>query len=529
MAFAFGSALSVFEGDASKVDVWSDEVNDCRESLYFLFSVIGAVVVFTLYTVLCCKFCRKRTGDSRDVEKSPQNLEMATVETPDQPKREDSPAKIPAEENSETPPPVPKRPSVPRGAPPALPTAPKPRLSPESPEKDPSPRGETESKSPSPMVPFISHLPRESEEPADSEPRESPKEAEPRGTEEEGKFPPALPPEQPRQSPEAPLLPPNLPPELPPKLPPKLPPRPSRHASTTSPIPAEPRPSSSGNSGNGGNSDPEINAALYPKPSRHVEAPNRHVGFPPNHVGFPPSHVLASNELSPALDAKHAAPWSEASVFLNPADVTIAGNRCSLRNVAYEMDVVEMSQVPRLSEAQLAREKEFWSRLNHPGILRVPKIGGISRIVYRLRANRGTEPNRARTRLPAVIGELPERAADVGVRAECEGRDAALRDVVSSVLSAVRYVEGLGEVYGSLRLGNVFWNPENGSTKLELPEMRAEVERRGISATDDRRSLREILKTCRGAAKSEALRTALEGAEEICAQGEVEARGRSDG
>ena len=110
-----------------------------------------------------------------------------------------------------------------------------------------------------------------------------------------------------------------------------------------------------------------------------------------------------------------------------------------------------------------------------------------------------------------------------------EGRDAALRDVVSSVLNAVRYVGNMGEVYGSLKLGNVYWNPENGSTKLELPEMRAVVEMRGITAEDDLRNLREILKTCKSVAKSEALRRALEGAEEICARQEVGKKEGSDG
>ena len=111
----------------------------------------------------------------------------------------------------------------------------------------------------------------------------------------------------------------------------------------------------------------------------------------------------------------------------------------------------------------------------------------------------------------------------------CDGRDEALRDVVSSVLNAVRYVENMGEVYGSLKLGNIYWNPENGSTKLELPEMRSVVETRGITAEDDLRNLREILKTCKSVARSEALRTALEEAEEICARqqevGKKEGRG----
>ena len=110
-----------------------------------------------------------------------------------------------------------------------------------------------------------------------------------------------------------------------------------------------------------------------------------------------------------------------------------------------------------------------------------------------------------------------------------EGRDAALRDVVSSVLNAVRYVGNMGEVYGSLKLENVYWNPENGSTKLELPEMRAVVEMRGITAEDDLRNLREILKTCKSVAKSEALWRALEGAEEICARQEVGKKEGSDG
>ena len=112
-------------------------------------------------------------------------------------------------------------------------------------------------------------------------------------------------------------------------------------------------------------------------------------------MDFPPSHVPAANEMMASPAEKHTAPWNESSVFLNPADVTIAGNRCTLRNMAYEMDVVEMSQVPRLSEAQLSREKEFWSQLYHPGIVRVPKIGGISRVVYRVCENRGREQYRA--------------------------------------------------------------------------------------------------------------------------------------
>lgn len=91
----------------------------------------------------------------------------------------------------------------------------------------------------------------------------------------------------------------------------------------------------------------------------------------------PPRHVLASNEMNAGPAENLAAVWTESSVYLNPADVTIAGNRCTLRNMAYEMDVVEMSEAPRFSEAQLSREKEFWSQLYHPGIVRVPKIGGF--------------------------------------------------------------------------------------------------------------------------------------------------------
>ena len=52
---------------------------------------------------------------------------------------------------------------------------------------------------------------------------------------------------------------------------------------------------------------------------------------------------------------------------------------------------------------------------------------------------------------------------------------------------------------------------------------------RGITAGDDLRNLREILKTCKSVAKSEALRTALEGAEEICARQEVGEKEGGDG
>lgn len=101
--------------------------------------------------------------------------------------------------------------------------------------------------------------------------------------------------------------------------------------------------------------------------------------------------------------------------------------------------------------------------------------------------------------------------------------------MVSSVLNAVRYVGNMGEVYGSLRLENVFWNPENQSTKLELPELRREVERRGGSVAEDVRSLREIVEVCKKAAKSEAIRAALERVEEICARQEVGEREGSEG
>ena len=363
------------------VDVWQDEVNDCKESLYFILSVVGSIVVLILYLILCCKCCRKRKEKPSDVEKSPQTVEIPKMETPEKPKREDlpaksSPASSPAESGDETPPPKPKRPSVSRGPPPALPSAPKPRLSPTTPQSDTSPRVETESNPPASVFPFISHLPRESEgsnEPANPEPRESresrePQAApEPRGSLGVSQFPPIEPthPSDPgAETPQMPAnLPPNLPPEKPARAPPKLPPRPLHRTSTSGSITAGMRPSNSGNSGNSGNPSSEINEAIYPKPSRHVEAP--------------PRHVLASNEMNAGPAGNLAAAWTESSVYLNPADVTIAGNRCTLRNMAYEMDVVEMSQAPRFSEAQLSREKEFWSQLYHPGIVRVPKIGGF--------------------------------------------------------------------------------------------------------------------------------------------------------
>ena len=393
------------------VDVWSDEVNDCRESLYFILAVAGSIVVLILYLILCCKCCRKRKEKPSDVEKSPQNVEIPKVEPPEKPKREDSPAKSspsnsPAESGGETPPPVPKRPTVSRGLPPALPSAPKPRLSPTTPQSDTSPRVEPEPNPPAPSFPYISLLSRETEdheEPANPEPREpqepqepqEPREPqepqsvpEPRETSAVFPFPPVSPPNQSDSVSETPQMPPILPPEKPARLPPKLPPRPKNRTSTSGSITAGMHSSTSGNSGNSGNLTNEINEAIYPKPSRHVEAPARH-------VDFPPSHVPAANEMMASPAEKHTAPWNESSVFLNPADVTIAGNRCTLRNMAYEMDIVEMSQVPRLSEAQLSREKEFWSQLYHPGIVRVPKIGGISRVVYRVCANRGREQYRA--------------------------------------------------------------------------------------------------------------------------------------
>ena len=336
------------------------------------------------------KCCRKRKEKPSDVEKSPQNVEIPKVEPPEKPKREDSPAKSspsnsPAESGGETPPPVPKRPTVSRGLPPALPSAPKPRLSPTTPQSDTSPRVEPESNPPAPSFPYISLLSRETEdheEPANPEPREpqepqEPREPqepqsvpEPRGPSAVFPFPPVSPPNQSDPVSETPQMPPILPPEKPTRLPPKLPPRPKNRTSTSGSITAGMHSSTSGNSGNSGNLTNEINEAIYPKPSRHVEAPARH-------VDFPPSHVPAANEMMASPAEKHTAPWNESSVFLNPADVTIAGNRCTLRNMAYEMDVVEMNQVPRLSEAQLSREKEFWSQLYHPGIVRVPKIGGI--------------------------------------------------------------------------------------------------------------------------------------------------------
>ena len=345
------------------------------------------------------------------------------METPEKPKREDlpaksSPASSPAESVGETPPPKPKRPPVSRGNPPALPSAPKPRLSPTTPQNDASPRVETESNPPAPVFPFISHLPRETEgsdEPVNPEPRElqEPQPApEPRGFSGVSQFPPIEPTRQSDPSSETPqmppVLPPNLPPEKPSRAPPKLPPRPLHRTSTSGSITAGMRPSNSRNSRNSGNLSNEINEAIYPKPSRHVEAP-------PRHVDFPPSHVLASNEMNAGPAEKLAAAWTESSVYLNPADVTIAGNRCTLRNMAYEMDIVEMSQVPRFSEAQLSREKEFWSQLYHPGIVRVPKIVGISRVVHRLRANRGREQHRARARPSAAHRQSPERSLDVGV------------------------------------------------------------------------------------------------------------------
>ena len=364
------------------VDVWQDEVNDCKESLYFILSVVGSIVVLILYLILCCKCCRKRKEKQGDVEKSPQTVEIPKMETPEKPKREDlpaksSPASSPAESGGETPPPMPKRPSVSRGPPPALPSAPKPRLSPTTPQSDTSPRVETEFNPPAPVFPFISHLPRESEEsnepanPEPQEPREPQAAPEPRGSLGVSQFPPIEPthPSDPgAETPQMaadlpPNLPPNLPPEKPSRAPPKLPPRPLHRTSTSGSITAGMRPSNSGNSGNSGNPSSEINEAIYPKPSRHVEAP--------------PRHVLASNEMNAGPAENLAAAWTESSVYLNPADVTIAGNRCTLRNMAYEMDVVEMSQVPRFSEAQLSREKEFWSQLYHPGIVRVPKIGGF--------------------------------------------------------------------------------------------------------------------------------------------------------
>lgn len=272
--------------------------------------------------------------------------------------------------NSETPS-SPKRPAVTSDSAPPLPTAPKPRLSPITPQSDVSPRVETESKSPVSTIPFFFQLPRESEEPANPEPRGSPNESEPRGSSNESEprespsvsqFPPKLPPNSSESA--SSNLPPKLPPKLPPELPPKLPPRPPRRSSASTSVTA-------GNlASNCGNVEPEINAVIYPKPSRHVDAP-------PRHVDDLNSHVTGSHEMRIPAGEKHSLPWNGSSVFLNPADVTIAGNRCSLRNMTYEMDVVEMGEVPRFSESELSREKEFWSRLYHPSILRVPKFGGI--------------------------------------------------------------------------------------------------------------------------------------------------------
>ena len=58
-------------------------------------------------------------------------------------------------------------------------------------------------------------------------------------------------------------------------------------------------------------------------------------------------------------------------VYLNPADVTVNGLRCTVRGVSSEMDVVAVNEAQLPTEGELEREKTFLSRLNHPGIVRV--------------------------------------------------------------------------------------------------------------------------------------------------------------
>lgn len=91
-----------------------------------------------------------------------------------------------------------------------------------------------------------------------------------------------------------------------------------------------------------------------------------------------------------------------------------------------------------------------------------------------------------------------------------------LRDVVVGIVYAIRYVINMGEVYGSLTLGNVFFNPTTKTVKLELPALRATVDRQGLTVQEDYRKLKEILKTLSSVAKEISLRTVLLKASELC-------------
>lgn len=175
---------------------------------------------------------------------------------------------------------------------------------------------------------------------------------------------------------------------------PQLPVKPSRHVSRPPPLPSAPKPRLSPTSPTTVSPPPlpPRRSSLPPAPDDDLmlHRPTRHVPSP--FVSTKPVEPIKPTEsvepiepiepigpiepIEPSPDnppSRHAPLLMSNSmgVYLNPADVTVNGLRCTVRGVSSEMDVVAVNEAQLPTEGELEREKTFLSRLNHPGIVRV--------------------------------------------------------------------------------------------------------------------------------------------------------------